>query len=59
MDLLYSVFFGAGIAAVAYTKMGKRLGFGNQKSLWITVGIAFVISTIFFYTLMAVVLNIH
>jgi hypothetical protein len=59
MDFLFSVFFGAGVAAFAYTKMGKRVGYGNQERVWLIVGVAFVIATIFFFTLIDLVLNVH
>ncbi|HVX24573.1 MAG TPA: hypothetical protein VG992_04525 [Candidatus Saccharimonadales bacterium] len=58
MDLLYSIFFGAGVAGFAYTKMGRRLGYSNTQNLWTVVAITFVLVTIFFYTIMAVVLGI-
>ena len=57
MDLLYSVFFGAGVAAFIYTKMGKRLGYGNSANVWTVVGITFVMTTIVFLTLLKFVFN--
>jgi hypothetical protein len=59
MNFLISIFFGAGVAAFAYSKMGRRLGYGNSQNVWIVVGVSFLLSTIFFYTLLAFVLNIH
>jgi|GEM_PF-791538 len=59
MNFLYSVFFGAGVAAFAYTKMGRRLGYANTQNVTIVTAVVFVLATIFFYTLIAVVLNIH
>lgn len=52
MDLLYSLFFGAGVAAIAYTRLGKRAGYGNAQNVWTIVGVLFVISTIVFFTLL-------
>ena len=52
MKLLYSLFFGAGIAGVAYSKMGKRVGYGNQANVWMIVGVVFVLVTAFFYTVL-------
>jgi hypothetical protein len=49
MKLLYCIFFGGGIAALAYTRLGRRVGYGNQANVWTIVGVVFVISTIFFY----------
>lgn len=53
MKLLYSLFFGAGVAGAAYTKLGKRVGYGNQQNVWLIVGVVFVLVTVFFYTVMA------
>jgi len=51
MSFLYCLFFGAGVAGFAYTRMGRRLGYGNQKNVAIVVGFVFVLSTLFFYTI--------
>jgi len=59
MSFLYSLFFGAGVAAFAYTRMGRRLGYGNTQNVTIVTAVVFVLATIFFYTLLAFVLNIH
>jgi beta-lactamase regulating signal transducer with metallopeptidase domain len=59
MDALYSIFFGAGVAGFVYSKMGRRVGYGNATNVWLVVGISFIIAAIFFYTLMAVILNVH
>jgi hypothetical protein len=58
-DFLYSIFFGAGVAAVAYSKMGRRVGYGNTGNVWMIVGIVFLLAAIFFYTILAVVLGVH
>lgn len=52
MNLLLSLFFGAGVAAWVYSKMGRRLGYGNSQNVWTLVGVVFVISTIFFYLIL-------
>ena len=52
MNLLYALFFGAGVAAVAYTRLGRRAGYGNTQNVWTIVGVIFVISTIVFFTLL-------
>jgi len=53
MKLLYAVFFGAGVAGVVYSKMGRRVGYGNQTNVWTIVGVCFVLITIVFYTLLS------
>lgn len=56
MNLLFAAFFGAGVAAVAYSKMGRRVGYGNGQNVALIVGVVFVLSTIVFYTILAMVL---
>lgn len=53
MTLLYALFFGAGVGALAYTYLGRRAGYGNNQSVWLITGVAFVLSTIVFYTILA------
>jgi len=57
MTFLYSFFFAAGVAAFAYAKLGRRVGYGNQQSVWQIVAVSFVLALIFFYTLLAFVLH--
>lgn len=52
MDFLYSLFFGAGVAGIAYSKLGRRVGYGNTANVWTIVGIVFVFATIIFFTLL-------
>jgi hypothetical protein len=52
MNLLFSVFFGAGAATFAYTKLGRRVGYGNTGNVWLITGIVFVIASIIFYTVL-------
>jgi hypothetical protein len=51
MNFLFSVFFGAGVAAFAYTQMGKRAGYSNTGNVWLIVGVVFFIATAIFFTL--------
>jgi branched-subunit amino acid permease len=53
MKLLFAVFFGAGVAAWIYSKMGRRLGYENSQNVWTVVGVSFVLSAIAFYTVLA------
>lgn len=57
MDFLYSLFFGAGIAGFAYSKLGRRVGYGNTQNVVIVVGIVFVLATMFFLTVLELVLK--
>jgi len=58
MDILFSLFFGAGVAAFVYARMGARLGYGNAKNVWTVVGVSFVMSAIIFYTLIVLTFGI-
>lgn len=51
MNIFYAIFFGAGLAAIAYTVLGKRVGYGNTSQVATLVGVIFVLSTIVFYTI--------
>jgi hypothetical protein len=50
MSLLIALFLGAGVAAFTYTKMGRRVGYGNYGSVITVVGVTFVISTVIAFT---------
>ena len=52
MDFIYSLFFGAGVAGFSYTRLGRRAGYGNTQNVWTIVGVIFVISTLFFWTIL-------
>ena len=52
MELLFSLFFGAGVAGVAYSKMGRRVGYANQQNVAIVVGVVFVLTSIVFFTIL-------
>jgi hypothetical protein len=57
MNILYSLFFAAGVAGFTYAKFGRRLGYSNAKSIWTMVGITFVISFFVFFTLTTMLLH--
>jgi len=52
MDFLYSLFFGGGVAAFTYSKMGRRVGYGNTQNVVVVVAVTFVLATIFFLTVL-------
>lgn len=53
MKLLYSIFFGAGVSAFAYTRLGRRVGYSNTQNVWLIVGVTFVLTSIIFFTVLA------
>ncbi|HVX48444.1 MAG TPA: hypothetical protein VHA05_03775 [Candidatus Saccharimonadales bacterium] len=57
MNLLYAIFFGAGVAAIAYTRLGRRAGYNNTQNVWTIVGVIFVIATVVFFTLLTTFLH--
>jgi hypothetical protein len=58
MDFFYSLFFGAGVGSFAYSKMGRRVGYGNTGNVALVVGVIFIVSSLFFFTILKFVLNV-
>jgi len=58
MALLYSLFFGAGVASFAYTRLGRRAGYGNTQNVVTIVGVIFVLTTLFFLIILTTLLHI-
>jgi len=56
MDLLISACFGAGVAAFAYTKLGKRVGYGNTQNIYVIIGVSFLLATAVFYSVIALLM---
>ena len=54
-----SLFLAAGAAAWMYSKMGRRIGYGNDQSVWTIVAVTFVLVFAFAYTLLRFVLNLN
>lgn len=49
----------AGVSGWTYSKMSRRMGYGNTRSLWIVVGVAFVLVFLFGLTLIRYVIPPH
>jgi hypothetical protein len=58
MALLYSLFFGAGVAGFAYTKLGRRAGYGNTQNVITIVGVIFVLTTLVFLIILTTLVHI-
>ena len=49
---LIALFVAAAAAAFAYTRLGKRVGYGNGKDVWTLVAITFVGSFLIVFILL-------
>lgn len=58
MAFLYSLFFGAGVAAYIYSRFARRVGYGNPQRVALIVGVVFVLTTIVFFTIIDTILHI-
>jgi hypothetical protein len=58
MSFLYSLFFGAGVAAFAYTRLGRRAGYGNTQNIVTIVGVVFVLTTLVFFTILVTLVHV-
>lgn len=58
MNFLFSIMFGAGVATYAYTKLGRRVGYENNKEVFSLTAVIFVLVSIFFYTILAFVIGV-
>lgn len=56
---LASIMFAAGVAAFVWTKVGRRTGNGDPKTVYLTAGLAGVASFVVFFTLLKFVLNVN
>lgn len=45
------MFFGAGVTAFLYTRIGRRAGYGNTRDVTIIMSVIFVLSTAFFFSI--------
>lgn len=57
MNFMWSVFFGAGVAAYFYSKFGRRVGYGNTQNQVVVTGVVFVLTTIVFFTIITTFLH--
>ena len=56
-NLLVSLCFGAGVAGIAYSRLGRRVGYGNTQNVVIIVGVIFIIATIIAYTVFSSIIK--
>ncbi|HEY1063709.1 MAG TPA: hypothetical protein VGE30_00240 [Candidatus Saccharimonadales bacterium] len=43
-DILIALFIAAGVAGLAYSKLGRRVGYANSANVWTLVAVAFVLA---------------
>ena len=58
MNSLFSLFFAAGVAGFAYTKLGRRVGYGNTQNVFVICAVIFVLAFIVFWTLLTYILHV-
>jgi hypothetical protein len=55
---LIALMFGFGVAGWVWSKVGRRTGNADPKSVYVTAAVAGVAAFIFFFTLLKFVVNI-
>jgi hypothetical protein len=58
-DTLVALIIAAGASGITYSKIGRRLGYGNSGKLWMIIALAFVLTFVIMITLLELVLNVH
>lgn len=54
-----SLFIAAGTAAWVYSKLGRRVGYGNTQNIWVLVGGTFVLVFLVFLILLSTLLHLN
>lgn len=57
--LLTALIFGAGAATFVYSKSGRRIGYGNGRSVWTLVGVTFVLVFIAVLVLLSTLVHLN
>jgi hypothetical protein len=55
--VLVALMFGAGVAGFIWTKVGRRTGNADPKTVYLTAGMAGAAAFVFFFTLLKFVFN--
>ncbi len=58
MNEITSLFLAIGITAFAYTKLSRRTGNGNMKSILVILAVTFFITLVVAYTLFRFVIHL-
>ena len=57
-NALLSLFLAAGIAGLVYSKMGRRVGYGNAGNVWTLVALSFAMSFIIVFVLLKTLVSL-
>jgi len=57
-NFLIALMLAAGIATLVYTKMGRRMGYGNSGSVWTLVGMSFAISFLIVFIMLKTLIDL-
>jgi threonine/homoserine efflux transporter RhtA len=52
MNFIVALVVAAGVAYFAYSKLGRRAGYGNTQSILPTVAVSFILSFIIVFTIL-------
>ncbi len=58
-NFLISLFIAAGVSALVYSQIGKRIGYGNSKNVWTMVAVSFVMSFVVMFILLKTLITLN
>lgn len=56
-NALYSLYFGLGVAAFVYSRLGRHIGYGNSKNVWLITGLSLLMALFFAYSFLTWVIH--
>jgi hypothetical protein len=56
---MISLFVAAAVGSFAYTKLGRRVGYGNSQQVWTLVAVAFIFTFAFMFSLLSWVIHLN
>lgn len=57
-NALLSLMLAAGIAGFVYSRLGRRIGYGNSGNVWKMVGLSFVLSFLIIFILLKTLVSL-
>jgi hypothetical protein len=58
-NALTALFIAAGVAAFVYSRMGRRIGYGNAGNVWKLVAISFVMTYLMVFILLKTLVTLN